>query len=134
MWRGVSVCFGTVGTFEHAVQRQAVANSGKLWVFVIADFDYLLQFFFSFCDFSPSLSASSHYFLSIFSLCPFLLSLVSFSMYLRVYFCSFLKKTLTSEFVTYFYSSLSLSVGEISEERSCNVPSCFWTSVDRECC
>lgn len=46
VWCGVSVCFGTVGTFEHAVQRQAVANSGKLWVFVIADFDYLLQFFF----------------------------------------------------------------------------------------
>lgn len=105
-------------------------NSGKLWGFVIADFDYLLQFFIIFfCDFSPSLSVSSHYFLSIFSLCPFLLSLVSFSMYL----CFFFKRRpCTSGFVT--YSSFSVSVREISEERSWNVPSCFWASMGRECC
>lgn len=30
--------FGSAGAFEHAVQRQAVANSGKLWGFVIVGF------------------------------------------------------------------------------------------------
>jgi len=30
--------FGSAGAFEHAAQRQAVVNSGKLWGFVIADF------------------------------------------------------------------------------------------------